>query len=218
MHDFFRNRVGPGLEFSIAFGFPNSRHFSLGEKLKLYRATDKILIAKWPALQGRSCLHGARHFRATDLPLVDRFWSDMAVDCVEHAVGCRDSSWFRYRYLDKPGNHYIVMLVTRRVSRRPVGVLVMIARADDEAELLDVVAPRSAFTALIHVARITAHRLGKRRLFSWMTPSALSWFEGSAPETESTDVVVPGGLVNDDELARTVIDKWWLMGGDTDFR
>lgn len=218
VHKYFSERVGPEHEFSLAFGFPNARHARLGVKQKLYCEVDKIVQARWGAIAGRSWTLSARALTESDLPLVDTLWSEMMQTAERLAIGVRDGDWIRHRYMEKPSSHYKVMLVFGRLTRKPKGVVVLKDHGKDGVELIDMVAAKKDFNALVHVARIMTRRLEREWLFGWFTPSALDWCRETIPIVEETDVVIPGSAVNDVESALRVKGCWWLMGGDTDFR
>lgn len=215
---YFRERVGPDKPYRLAFGFPHARHARLGTMLGLYCQTDRILDARWPGLNGRNWQYGLAPLTETDGARVDQLWRAMAADAGELVIGCRDSEWLGHRYLHKPHNDYRVLLATHRVTRRPLGVLVLRVVDETQVELLDIVAPRSHVSALVAMARRQVMRLGRQTLIAWLTPQAAAWFADSRPETAETDVVVPGAAVNQPEYALKAQHRWWLMGGDTDFK
>lgn len=218
VHKYFSERVGLNKEFAFAFGFPHARAARVGIKQKLYCEADKVLQARWCSLHGRSWKLAARPLTKDDMSVVDQLWAQMLLATDDVTICSRESSWIQHRYLDKPENSYQVMLVLQRFSRKPLGVIVLKDHGNDGVELLDIIAPRSFFTSVIHVARLITGRLGREWLFGWFTPSALHWCEGTDPVIEETEVVIPGSAVNDIEHALSVKDRWWLMGGDTDFR
>jgi ABC-type polysaccharide/polyol phosphate transport system ATPase subunit len=216
--NFFKNQVGQNKNYSLAFGFPNARHAKLGMKQGLYCQVDKIVQARWPALTGRSFTLGAKQLTASQLSLVDPLWNTMKDDALALAICARDAQWIEHRYFNKPGHNYLVFHVFHRITRQTHGVIVLKPQGEDGIEILDIIAPKKHFPNLIKVAQMATHRLGLPWLFGWFSPQAINWASTTNPIIEETDVVVPGSAVNDEAWALRVKDRWWLMGGDTDFK
>lgn len=218
VHAYFADCVGEGLPYRHAFGFPHARHARLGRKLGLYCDTDRILEAHWPTLATRRWAESARPLFERDATTVDTLWQAMAADASQVAMGQRDWHWMRHRYITHPHQAYQAWLVTTRLSRRPLGVVVLAPRDAQTLELVDLVGPRASMRRLVEVARHIGARLGASRLFGWLTPSSAAWLDDTQPQLTPTEVVVPGSQVNGLELGLELEDRWWLMGGDSDFR
>tara|TARA_R110002049_G_scaffold114921_2_gene266569 strand:+ start:12513 stop:13475 length:963 start_codon:yes stop_codon:yes gene_type:complete len=215
---FFSEKVGDGLAYRYAFGFPHARHTRLGRALKLYCETDHIVEANW---------HSAsmRRWRSTAVPLqaqhasgVTTLWHAMAKSLTRYAVGVRDWSWLEHRYLNAPERGYLCWWVVERLTKRPLGVCVLRQHSPQSVELLDIVAPLHTMSEVVHCARHITARLGAERLTAWLTPSVAHALESTGFELSRTEVVVPGSQVNGMALGMEPSDRWWLMGGDTDFR
>jgi len=217
MH-FFKAQVGPGKNYSLAFGFPNARHARLGVKQGLYCQVDKIVQARWPARAGRSLMLGSKQLEAAQLTLIDPLWAQMQADTKTLAICVRDAQWIEHRYFNKPHQDYIVLRVFHRLTRQTRGVIVLKPQGDDGVEILDIIAPQKHFPSLINIAQMATHRLGQKWLFGWFSPQAIRWSEATGPIIEETDVVIPGSAVNDETWSLRVKERWWLMGGDTDFK
>jgi ABC-type polysaccharide/polyol phosphate transport system ATPase subunit len=228
---YLSSRVGPGLAYSLAFGFPNERACKVGIKRGLYCSVDKLLEPEWLPLPA----HVTQPCRAHLIEVghnsgwqqhIDLLWVGMQQDLAEVAIGCRDSQWIRHRYIDKPAADYLLYLVSGDPAdachsdggANPIGLLVLRRHGPQGLELLDLVARRASVPALIDVARqlTTIHQA--TRLFAWATPAALAWFAGTGPTVNPTPVVIPGCRLNGEEHALRVKDRWWLLGGDSDFR
>lgn len=224
MEDYLTPRVGPGLRYSLAFGFPNERACKVGVVHGLYNIVDKIVEPHWMPLPDKvqqPCL--ARlidtgndgHWQQQ----VDVLWQAMQRDTNGVAIGSRDSQWIKHRYIDKPMADYLLYLVFAEAnSSTPAGLLILKRHTGQGMELLDMVAPRSSVPVLIEAARQLAAACQAPYLFAWMTPSVLEWFADTSPQVNSTEVVIPGCNVNGPEYALRVKDRWWLLGGDSDFR
>jgi len=227
MEDYLTPRVGPGLRYSLAFGFPNERACKVGVKRGLYNIVDKIMEPHWTPLSDTECQPYTSRLidTATDVhwqQQVDALWQAMKKDISDVAIGCRDSQWIKHRYIDKPMSDYQLYFVSNPSGNNAdspvIGLIVMKRHENQAMELLDIVGPRSSVPALINAARQITAASQLPYLFAWVTPSVLEWFAGTVPQVNSTEVVVPGCNINSAEHALRVKDRWWLLGGDSDFR
>ncbi|MCP1314107.1 MULTISPECIES: GNAT family N-acetyltransferase [unclassified Halomonas] len=214
---FFAEKVGEGLDYRYAFGFPHARHARLGSALKLYCETDRIEEARWSPRARRGWRHTARPLTADDAPVADALWQAMRQALPDAALCQRDSQWLAHRYRQVPGREYLTWLVVERLTRRPVGICVL-RQHGPKVELLDLVAPPSALNAVLGCARHLTARLGCEALTAWVSPRVARALAPTRPELSATEVVVPGSQVNGKPLGMELEKRWWLMGGDTDFR
>lgn len=206
-------------EYDFAFGFPSERASRLGVALNLYQPMDRILEVQWPAQgAGHGLLVSARPLTVSDHQAVNRLWQRMAKDLSGGVVGVRDFDFLRHRYLQHPVQRYHVLLVSRRLTGHPLGVVVLRDHGAHGLELLDLVAPRRQMPALVNVARRIAERGGQQRVFAWATPMAVKSIAGKAGQAQATEVVVPAIVWRQPETVQRLKDRWWLMGGDADFR
>ncbi len=227
MKDYLAPRVGPGRRYSLAFGFPNERACKVGVIRGLYNIVDKILEPRWtplPGTEAQSCSPTLID-AATDQnwqQQVDRLWQAMKQDVSDVAIGCRDSQWIKHRYIDKPMADYRLYFVSdateNNLDGQIIGLLVMRQHENKGLELLDMLGSRSSVPALINAARQITSTCQAAYLFAWATPSVLEWLAGTAPQINATEVVIPGCNINGSEHALRVKDRWWLLGGDSDFR
>ncbi|WNL40131.1 GNAT family N-acetyltransferase [Halomonas sp. PAMB 3232] len=214
---FFSDKVGETLDYRYAFGFPHARHARLGRALSLYCETDVIRAAEWSPQPKRRLLTTARPLTPQDAATVDALWQTMREALPEVAIGERDSRWLDHRYRQVPGRNYLQWLVVERLTKRPVGICVL-RQHERQVELLDLVAPPKALPRVVESARHLTARLGCDTLTAWLSPSVASALAASGAQLTDTDVVVPGSQVNGKALGLEVENRWWLMGGDTDFR
>ncbi len=214
---FAEGLVGPGRRYSLAFGFPSERHARLGERLGLYARLGEVLEAGWPALAGRPSLSlRARLLAPGQLGAVDRLWEEMAAALTDAAVAVRDGAYVRRRFLEHPTIAYLPFLVTRRLSGAPVGLAVLRDHGEAGVELVDVVAPPERIPALVAIARRAAARLGRQRVFAWLTARAAAAFTGMS--LAPAGVPVPTIIWDSSPEVLELRERWWLMGGDADFR
>ncbi len=211
--------VGPGRAYALAFGFPSERHCRLAERLGVYARVDEMLEASWPALPGRPGLfERARPLTLKQLDVVDWLWKKMAERLTGAAVAVRNGAHIRHRFLEHPTIGYLAFLVTQRFTGAAIGLVVLRDHGESGIELLDVVAPPQSLPPLVVVARRVAGRLGRQKVFAWLTPTAAAAFAGSRPTLAPAGVPVPTIIWSSSPDLEKLRGHWWMTGGDTDFR
>ncbi len=205
----------------LPFGFPNARACRIGERLGLYAEVGRVMEVRWTASSSRprlrTRLRAVDTHDARDRALVERLWSAMRKDLRDAILVVRDWDYLTYRYLDHPEHHYDVLLVTSRLTGKPMGLLVL-RRTGDSAALLDLVAPLRNIPLLIDQARRMAGLWGLESLFCWITQQHLGRFLAPGASVTDPDVVVPTNVWVEGPSVEELRDRWWLMAGDTEFR
>lgn len=216
---FAEQLVGPGRAYALAFGFPSERHTRLGEHLGLYARVDEVLEASWPASPDRpGWFERARPLAPAQLDVVDSLWRAMADGLAGVAVPVRNGAHVRHRYLDHPTVTYLSFLVRRRVSGTAIGLVVLRDHGKAGVELIDLVGAPKRFARLVEIARRVAGRLGREKVFAWLTPSAAASLSGSLPALAPAGVPVPTIVWGSSPDLEKLRGRWWLTGGDSDFR
>ena len=214
---YLRRHVGRGKTYPLAFGFPSERAFRLGAKLGLYAKVGAMARIDWPALDtGPDLWLRARPLGEADAAAAGRLWLEMAAALSRHIVGVRDFAYLRRRYLEHPALTYHVFLATRRLGGAPFGVLVA-RELDAELELVDFVAPPERLPALVKIARRLAFKLGKPKLWTWITAPHAAALAGEAGAVSPTGVVIPALTWPQATPPAEIDGRWWLTPGDTDF-
>lgn len=215
---FFTSRVGAGKKYRLAFGFPNERHLRLGMALDLYHDAGTIRQVSWPA-------------RQTDLPWNWRWaplaeealeksagcaWHSMARDFSDCVVGVRDAAYVRQRFLNRPDRRYRIFCL-RRWPFGGVEALAVMRIEPAQAELLDVIGPRSAFPLVAQAAATEAARAGAPMLTAWASPLVQTLCSNSGAEVGGTVAHLAVARASDFAAEEVANAPWWWMGGDTDF-
>lgn len=208
------------LGHGVGFGFPNRRAMVVAERLGLYEEVGRLTELHWPPLSVRPRL--ATRIRpydpARDAAAANGCWAAMAADLDDAIVGVRDAAWIARRYLDHPVHRYEVLLVTRRFGGRPPGLIVLRLHDDRRCELVDLVGPFAALPALVVQARRVAGMRGATELYCWISEPFAERLRGPDGETRPLDVRIPTSIHAPGPPVAELMDRWWLMGGDTDFR
>lgn len=226
--------IGTPLGFACGFGFPNERAARLGKLLGLYVPACRVLQLHWPQWQGWREWVARWQWRLTPVD-----WSDARTDARlgalwtrlrqglpirDWVVPQRDAAWWRHRFANHPQGHYRCFWVHRRFSTRALGAVVLRpgAAEGDACELLDWLALPQDAPALLAAVRSQCARCGVGTM-AWLSESlaqevlpaaALSDARSETACTAIWSVRRSPTLLLPDAMGR----RWWLTGGDTDFR
>ncbi|MGZ4955526.1 MAG: GNAT family N-acetyltransferase [Methylobacter sp.] len=210
--------VGQGKVYSLAFGFPSERAYRLGARLGLYEQVGEIMRVSWPSLKARPSLKmRTRILKPDQHTIVDNLWLQMAEALHDQVVGVRDWNYLQRRYLNHPTLSYQVFLVSSRWTRSPIGIFV-VRILEDSVELLDLIAPPKHMPILVHNVRRLACNLDKPLAYAWITAQHAALLAGETGEITPTGIPLPNICWTPGIPANELQGRWWLMGGDTDFR
>lgn len=204
----------------LGFGFPNARAMAVAEKMGLYNEVGQMVEVRWQPNSPRTRLRTqvrALAINEESKSIVDALWKEMAHDLRHDVVGVRDWSYLLHRYFQHPQSRYDVLLVRSRLSRRPIGVMIL-HRLEAACELMDIIAPLRNLPRLLDQARrLTAH-WKLPYLYCWISRNHLERFTDCAGAEVPLNVSIPTSCWTGESRAQVFKDRWWLMSGDTDFR
>ncbi len=211
--------TGFGARHLVGYGFPNSRHMKLAEKLGLYRSVGSMVDIQWEKLPAHPrFLSRIRHIDpARDMCHVDSLWKAMSRDFQDALIGVRDWHFVEHRYISHPTKKYEVILVCSRIKSVPMGILVL-NREGEQLELVDVIAPLSSIPLLIVQARRLAGCWKFNELHCWITKNFSQIFVQTDGREFSTEIQIPTSIWTNGPDPSAIREHWWLMAGDTDFR
>ena len=216
---FAERLVGFDKQYLCAFGFPSERHNRLGEHLGLYGRIGELLEAVWQPLVFRpSPFFSVRPLEKSQLGLLSRLWESMADDLREKVVLERDCSYLQHRFLQHPCVEYITLLVRQRFTGKPLGLLILRDHGSEGVELIDMIGALKYFPALVLIARRLTGKLKRPRLFCWLTASVVDVLKKTDPHVADLNIPLPIITWQQTEDFLHTRGRWWLMGGDTDFR
>lgn len=205
---------------ALAFGFPSDRAMRLGEHLGLFSAIDRVWELQFSPLPLGT---GADHCSELDLAdsgvvrTADRLWQQMADDLGNDLIGVRDGCYLRRRYGSHPQHRYRCHLIRSRWLRRPLGLLV--TRLDGEqCELLDLVAPRPAMQRLLVAARQQLASWGAAAMKLWLTERHAALLQQQADHAAPLEFRIMANPFSSGARPERFASRWWLTGGDTDYR
>lgn len=216
---FLRAQTGADKPYRLAFGFPHGRAARLGEKLGLYARGDTLFEAAWTAdaLMHLPFWLKVEPLRPDNHAVLDKLWQDMRQSLADHVLPQKDADFFRWRYLEHPLNTYSIHLVSWRGFSKAVGVVVLRDHgAGQGLELMDFVGRPDAFGWLLKAALNIAGQSNRQRVFGWMTTRVIAMLPGPSTQGEISGVYIDPPALK--EMADQYHDRWWFIGGDTDFR
>ena len=222
------HEIGYGTPHLVGFGFPNERAYRLPERLGLYAEVGRMVEVTLRPVAVRPALRLAvRRLNPTDGDADARMeacWIAMQASLGDLIVGVRDARYLRHRYLAHPDKSYQLHLVQRRFGGAPLGLLVL--RVIDDAagegrrcELLDMVGAANWMPVLIHHARRIAAGMQCQQLFAWVGDNLLPRLALPADaDVVELNICIPANHWTHGPAIEEQRGKWWLTGGDMDFR
>lgn len=219
---FQESYVGFGKPILTGYGFPNERAMRVAERLGLYSRVGGMQKIEWqpikktPHLLTRLEEINAEH-SVWQTSLIDNLWQKMAVDFKMAIIGIRDRDYLRYRYLTHPHHHYQLLLVRGRIDRQIHGLIVL--RHDQhETEIMDLIGPLRAMPLMIAHARRVAGIHKKNQLAIHIPKNFATLFTKIGGSQTGQEIPIPAPSWSFGLHSETLCDRWWLTGGDMDFK
>lgn len=216
---FLSAQTGPDKPCRLAFGFPTGRAARLGERLGMYARGDTFFEASWTTGQAARLPFWLKlePLHQGDLAVLDMLWQGMKQSMSDYVLPRKDAGFFKWRYMEHPLNTYQVHLVSWRGFNKAVGAVVLRDHgAGHGLELMDFLGRPDAFELLLRAALDIAVQMNRQRVFSWMTSRVISMLPNPSAQSEISGVYIDPPALK--EMAGRHDDRWWFMGGDTDFR
>lgn len=216
--------VGYGTPHLLGFGFPSKRHRRAAELLGFYDIQlGKILEISWALRHSPLSALFVRTRRLdlssqADRDLLDASWAAMQAASSDQIIGVKDAAWCAHRYAGHPERQYQLYAVISRMRGTVDGVIVLHQQdAHHRFELMDVVGAPHRIKGLVSAARRIAKRQGASLLTAWVSDAILKWF-GNPDQIQDPEIGIPSNLWTQGPPSEELVGKWWLMGGDADFK
>lgn len=215
--------TGFGRHHLVGYGFPNIRARKAPELLGLYAGpVGKMLELAWPVGQAsfkRYCVRSRRLnlLDTGDAQLLETCWSQMKKSLSQYVVGVRDLAWFDYRYANHPENHYEIYAMHHIWRSAPLGIVVLRQHPDGRYEWVDAIAIPEALSWLVHGIRRLLEKKPNATLFAWVSDNLLPLLPQTMSVTDLGIGIPANGWTHGPDI-NTLANRWWLMGGDIDFR
>lgn len=219
---FVDSYVGYGKFFPFGFGFPNERAFRIAEKLGFYAKVGSMTEVLWrPQRSWRAALWRAEALTPASLPqqraALDALWRAMAPEHAGHIIGVRDAEYLDYRYFQRPGKDYRVLLLRRRLGGA-ARALVVLQERGARLCLLDFVGSLAVLPRVVRFLRDLAAREGREAVFTWCATHHVGHFNVGEAEVQPLPISIPANIWTRGPGPEQLNERWWLMPGDTDFQ
>jgi len=217
---FLEQQLSPGAPCQLGFGFPNTRAMAVAHRLGLYREVDEVVELSWqaPAAALPWWLGAELCSAARALAQADRLWAQMQAGFKDSVLGVRDAAYLRTRYAEHPSHTHEWLGLRHRLSRQVLALAVARRHADGRLEILDLLGPRDRLQAMVQAVLVHAQRTAAPLVSLWLTRSHLHVLQDSQPQVHTLEVKVPTNAWTPDPHGPVVDQRWWLTGGDIDFR
>ena len=200
----------------VVFGVPSGRSMRLAEHCGVATEVDRWLeLHLQPARSSRSPRLSNWHTGKT--ASAKSAWNRMASTLNDAAVGVRDISYLEHRYLRHPEHSYQLMEVTSAWLRRPMGIVAMRCHPQ-HVEILDLLAAWEDMPDILSAIRNWLALSGKNAAVLSLTESFARQLAPFANSTTTTEFRIMGNPFCSADTLRSLSNRWWLTGGDTDYR
>ncbi|MDQ7083758.1 MAG: hypothetical protein Q9M36_01990 [Sulfurovum sp.] len=210
--------IGRDKDFLLTYGFPNNRAMRLGEQLGFYKEVDTIKLLKWDTQYFDNTIkyHREKYLLKSSMDSeINTLWRSMARSFKHDVICVRDANYVRRRYLLHPTTKYQVY-VLRDNDDTLVGLFVL-RKTKTRMMLIDIIAEVKDFSLIISEALTISDNEGSLLLDCWITASKVGLFNRHDVEIIQTDISIPISNITPEFDGDVVINKWFLMYGDSDF-
>ncbi|WP_306604997.1 hypothetical protein [Azonexus sp.] len=210
---------GPENPHAIAFGFPSGRAMRLAEHVGVATAVDHWMELDFPALRHPLAARTSElaTLGAGETPRLDALWQAMHASLGDAPLVCRDMAYLHDRYIAYPEKSYKLLLLESRWRKKALG-FAAISCATGKPELLDIVARWDDFPEVI---RAIQHWAWTQRIGGfgfWLTQGFARQLAPFAAHCHATQFRIMGNPFSPAPFLSATQGRWWLTGGDTDYR
>lgn len=204
----------------LAFGFPSARAMRLGEHCGVYRAVDRLFELEFHPQRSRFAprYRAIAALDAPDAAMANRLWLAMAQGLTDHAVGIRDPGYLDRRYVRHPAKRYSLLAISGRWLRQPIGLAVIGPGQAGCYELLDVVGAWRDMPEIIAALKDWLASTGGTRIAWSLTRSFALPLAPCATACTETEFRIMANPETPETALKALEQRWWLTGGDTDYR
>lgn len=215
---FLSTQISSSGPFQLGFGFPSQRAFRLAERLKLYAPVDSMVRLEWPRqVTLRGYFSRSRAIQPSDASTVDELGEAMHRSFTASIIGKRNWAYVQTRYLEHPTHQYVCRLIVSQFTGQAQGVIILRQHEDGVAEWVDLIAPRDRFKNMVHATLRFSRRSQNTRLFVWVTNSHRTLFDIRSPKCTPLDIIIPAYDSIQAPAIQSLVNRWFLMSGDSDF-
>ena len=217
--------IGYDAPYLLGFGFPSERHLRIARKLNLYASVDTVSELAWPNVT----IGGDKPMASQVAPIdwssdataaqLDALWVSMQGCLSDFVVPVRDANWWRHRFANHPSHVYRCFWLYGEGSPHAVGAFVLKPSIDAGGvwELMDWIGGVQYIPAVVEQARRLAHSQAAS-LSGWFSSCLVARLVDTGCTVTDIGVRVPTSIRRPGPPSEQVNGRWWLTGGDTDFR
>lgn len=221
---FLDQYIGFNKKFLLGFGFPSERSLRVAQRHKLYAEVDSISELAW-SLDPTLHLPWWTRLEPLDLSapgvdnLLEHLWQQQRTASNAWIVSVRDAVRWRYRFAEHPCHLYQGWLLRERFTRRVLGALMLRpgVALGSPWELMDWIGVPERAMLLVHAARVLAagRKVG---LIGWFSSPIVALIGNTGCQVRDIGVRVPTSIRCPGPAPESIRGRWWLTGGDSDFR
>ena len=218
---FLHRFIGYGSAHLLGFGFPNARVMKLAETLKLYQPAGRMTRLSWSHSSLKAHLKPRVWYKIRPISMqedrlaINTLWKKMANDTQHFIIGIRDGQRIDYRYVQHPEKNYSVLKVQQRLSNQLLAVLVL-SKEDSQYQLLDFICSIKHIPIVLYAA-IRFSQQEQTSLYTHISDNLKPYFKAYPYAENDPQITIPHSCCTAGPDIEQVRDKWWLMGGDSDF-
>jgi hypothetical protein len=204
----------------LAFGFPSERAMTLAERVKVCRSVDRMMEL---VFEPTKCSRFGATYRvlskvsSADASKLNKLWLGMSRSLSDYALGVRDVPYLQQRYLAHPEHSYTLLMVESCWLKTPIG-LAVVRPSGDRYELLDVVCDWKDVPEVIGAVQSWLTANAGSALFFLLTERFARQLASWAVRCDPTEFRIMGNLFSLTASLKSLDERWWLTGGDTDYR
>lgn len=200
----------------LGFGFPNIKAMHVAQRLGLYAHTDELLALSYPAdveWSAGAWTVADGVFDDDSGSLINTLWQQMAAALSNDVVGLRDAAYLVYRYAQRPGLDYRMLVLTHPSGSNAVAV---IRDHGEQSLIMDVIAVSDDLPQVLMSLCRYGHDTGRPMVF-WLSAGQRHRVQSAALQVNATGIHIPCNAWTQGPAAETLRGKWWLTAGDMDF-
>ena len=203
----------------VAFGFPSDRAMRLGEHSGISYAVDRWLELEFhrTKVKSGSRIRPWRPDLTSDLALANRLWREMAHDFVDFSLGVHDSEHLIHRYIERPEKKYSLCVIESRWLRLPIGIAV-VGSGQTHQEILDIIGRWEDMPEIILALQRWQLEKQGPSLKLMLTSHFAQQLEPYANQCSETQFRIMANPRTPEVTLSKLRNRWWLTGGDTDYR
>lgn len=223
--NFLERYIGYAQPYLLGYGFPSDRHLQLAQHLGLYAPVGGMSELtmhggkRLPAdllLQRRTLTNDnfALHAEA-----IDALWQRKQASLPAAILVRKDAARIRYRYLQHPEHCYRLLWWSHRLTGKPLALAVVKQEAE-RVLLMDVVAEAADFPRVLRLVANAMAREHSLPLVFWLSTAWVQRLQLDALETLETrtlPIITPANIRTEGPEPQTLLDRWCLTAGDTDY-